>query len=84
VIAFAPEDRVIIEDEHALYTGTVIGMFLLVRGERAPDETGYAVALDGDDGPVLLATAASLWPEHPTPVPTEPIEQDGVHDWSRP
>lgn len=86
MIAYAPGDRVLVDDEHVIYTGEIVDMFLIVAREgRVPAELGYVVALDSADGsgPVLLATDGCLWPEHPRPVESEPDEPDGCHDWSR-
>ena len=87
MIAYAPGDRVLVEDEHALYTGRIVDMFVLVTREgRVPIELGYAVALDGG-GPVLVTTDGCLWPEGATPPPpgsdVEDVE-DGSHEWITP
>lgn len=87
MIAYHPGDRVLVDDENVIYTGEIVDMFLIVTREgRVPVELGYAVALDSadGDGPVLLATDGSLWPEHPAPVEPEPVEPDGCHEWITP
>lgn len=84
MIAYAPGDRVLVEDEHALYTGEIVDMFLVVHREgRIPAEIGYAVALDGDGAPVLLAYDGGIWPEGTTLPPPGSDVEDGNHDWSR-
>lgn len=80
MIAYVPGDRVIVEDEHAIYTGEVVDLFAIIRPDR--DDVGYVISLDGTRI-ALLALGAALWPEHPRPVPPEPDVEDGSHDWSR-
>ena len=82
MIAFAPGDRVLVEDDHVLYTGQIVDMFLVVHHEaRIPAELGYAVALDGDGAPVLLAYHGGIWPEGATLPPPDPDAEDGSHEW---
>ena len=85
MIAHAPGDRVLVEDEHALYTGEIVDMFVILHHEgRVPAELLYVVALDGADGRVLLAATGCVWPEGATPPPPGPDVEDGVHEWVTP
>lgn len=85
MIAFHPGQRVLVEDDHALYTGEIVDMFLVAHHEaRRPAEIGYAVALDGDGAPVLLAYDGGIWPEGATLPPPGADVEDGVHEWRRP
>lgn len=84
MIAFAPGDRVLVEDEHALWTGRVVDLFALVRPDR--DDVGYVISLDGS-GLALLALGTALWPEA-GPIPLDETGaadvEDGCHEWIKP
>lgn len=85
MIEFDQGDRVLIEDDHAIYTGEVLGIVGMIRAE-AP-ELIYLIQLDSHDGRpgrALLTCRDDLWPEHPSPIPGEPADvEDGSHEWSR-
>lgn len=85
MIAYVPGDRVIVEDEHAIYTGEVVDLFAIIRPDR--DDVGYVISLDGT-GIALLALGAALWPGRQCEAPADLTEpdpdiEDGSHDWSR-